>query len=156
MTYKTHIAGGALLTLTLSSFLHPSNLVEVALLFGCSTLGSLLPDIDHPESKINKYNPLSQMVGIVTKHREGTHSLLFIVIIGLMALVYKFNVYAIIGLYIGIFSHLLLDMMNPSGVPLMFPYKNRFRICKISTSSVGEWCVLSLLCVGCAIILVGF
>lgn len=59
MTYKTHIAGGLILTLGSAAVLNmidvkPNNIGEVGLLFGCALIGSLLPDIDHPNSKIKK------------------------------------------------------------------------------------------------------
>ena len=147
MTYKTHITGGLMLTLGGAAILNmidvkPNNLGEVGLLFGCAFIGSLLPDIDHPNSKINKYNPLSTIICMVAQHRSITHSLLWMVVVSLVGLLYKFNVWAIIGLNIGILSHLILDMMNPTGVPLFYPYRKMYRVCKISTGSAGEWCVL--------------
>lgn len=148
MTYKTHIAGGVLLTLSLSSFLSPSSLGEVALLYGCTVVGSLLPDIDHPNSKINKYNPFASLIGRFIKHRTLTHSLLWIVIVSLVGLALKFNTWAILGLNIGILSHLILDMMTISGVPLLYPYRKNFRIMKLKTNTEHEFVVMSLLILG--------
>lgn len=148
MTYKTHIAGGVLLTLSLSSLLQPSSLTEVALLYGCTVIGSLLPDIDHPNSKINKYNPIALLISKFVKHRTLTHSLLWMGIVSLIGVVLKFDTQAIIGLNIGILSHLILDMMTVSGVPLFYPYKKSFRIMKLKTNTEHEIAVMSLLIVG--------
>lgn len=150
MTYKTHISGGLMLTLGSVPILNsldvkPDSLVEVALLFGCAFIGSLLPDIDHPNSKINKYNPLSAIICSFTKHRSITHSLLWMVIVSLVSILFKVNLWAILGLNIGILSHLILDMMNPTGVPLFYPNKKMYHVCSISTGSAGEWCVLGMM-----------
>lgn len=148
MTYKTHIAGGVLLTLSLSSFLYPSSLGEVALLYGCAVVGSLLPDIDHPNSKINKYNPFASIMVRLIKHRTLTHSLLWIAIVSLIGVMLKFNTWAILGLNIGILSHLILDMMTVSGVPLLYPCRKNFRIMKLKTNTEHEFVVMSLLILG--------
>lgn len=148
MTYKTHIAGGVLLTLSLSSFLQPSSLSEVSLLYGCTVIGSLLPDIDHPNSKINKYNPLSSLISKFIRHRTLTHSLLWMVIVSLAGVILKFNTQAILGLNIGMLSHLILDMMAVSGVPLFYPYKKNFRIMRLKTNTEHEIAVMSLLIIG--------
>lgn len=160
MTYKTHITGGFLLTLTTVPLLtnlniKPDGLGEVALLFSCAIIGSILPDIDHPNSKINKYNPLSSFICAIVKHRTFTHSLLWMVVVSLIGLLLKVNTWAILGLNIGILSHLILDMLNPTGVPLLYPYKKKFHVCSISTSSAGEWGVLGLMIIAVGYIIIG-
>lgn len=50
----------------------------------------------------------------------------------LMATLYMFAW----GISIGYFSHLLLDLFNPTGVPVLYPYsKQRFSVAKIRTGS---------------------
>ena len=150
MMYKTHIVGGLMLTLGSVPILNmldvkPNGLGEVGLLFGCALVGSLLPDIDHPNSKINKFNPLSALICMAIQHRTITHSLLLMGVVSLIGLLLKFNLWAVLGLNIGILSHLLLDMMNPTGVPLFYPYKKKYHVCRICTGSAGEWCVLGVM-----------
>ena len=46
-------------------------------LYGGAVVGGLLPDIDHPDSKIGKMiSPLSDFIISVVGHRTLTHSLL--------------------------------------------------------------------------------
>lgn len=149
MTYKTHIAGGILLTLCVTTLIQPTTLSEIITLYGGTVIGSLLPDIDHPESKINKYNPFDFIIGSVVNHRGVTHSIIGLattLLIGaIMALICGLKLWFMFGIGIGYLSHLILDMMTPSGVPLFYPRKNRYNICKISTGSNGEKALLAMI-----------
>lgn len=158
MTYKTHITGGVLLTLTTIPLLenlnvNPNKLGDVALLFGCAIIGSMFPDVDHPNSKFNKYNPFAILICKLVKHRTLTHSLLWMVIVSFIGFILKVNAWAILGLNIGMLSHLLLDMLNPTGVPLFYPHEKKYHVCCIPTSSAGEYGVLMVmfLILGCII-----
>lgn len=52
------------------------------------------------------------------------------------------------GAALGALSHLLLDALNPSGVPLLpFRSRPRLRYGLVSTGSWGEWCLAGMLCV---------
>ncbi len=100
--------------------------------------GSLLPDIDHPQSWAGRKMrvvsvPLSMLVG----HRGVTHSLL--------AVVAALAVLAGLGdagpwapLAVGYLSHLLADALTPSGVPLLWPHRRRFSLNLCRTGSVVE------------------
>lgn len=110
-----------------------------------SWFGSLLPDIDHPTSTMSKkywflsipYRILQFIFGKfkATKdfvgHRGITHSLLFMSI-PIIAMFFVTNLWVqtvLIGLTVGIFSHLFMDMLNPTGVPLFMPFaKKKFRL----------------------------
>lgn len=83
-------------------------------------LGSLLPDVDHKNSP----------VGILPciKHRTVTHSLLAC---GLALLINPW-------LGLGYVSHVLLDMLNPTGCPLLWPYTKKFSVGSIKTGSKVE------------------
>lgn len=78
-------------------------------------VGAVLPDIDSPESLVGRHIPV---IPRLIPHRTLTHSLL-LVLAG-----YVVSPYLALGLGI----HLLLDMMNPKGVPLLWPMGMRFRI----------------------------
>lgn len=45
---------------------------------------------------------------------------------------------AVNGLTLGVLSHILLDMLNPKGVCLFFPWKKKISIGKIRTGGVIE------------------
>lgn len=108
-------------------------------------VGSLLPDIDHPTSTFSKkffllslpYRLLQLIFGSfkATKdfvgHRGITHSLLFalIFVVPVFFIENMWIILALISIAIGIVSHLLMDMLNPTGVPLFLPFvKKKFRL----------------------------
>lgn len=121
------------------------DVANVGILVASSWLGSLLPDIDHPTSTMSKqfwfvsfpYRILQFIFGKfkATKdfvgHRGITHSILFMLIpIVIMAFVHNPWVWiSMTGLTIGMFSHLIMDMLNPMGVPLLLPFvRKKFRL----------------------------
>ena len=87
-------------------------------------IGSLLPDIDHPRSTLGKFLP----IGYLIKHRTITHSILAAAII--------WWIHPWVG--VGYASHLLLDSLNPMGVPFLYPVSYRFNITRIRTGSGWE------------------
>ena len=106
MTGKTHLVGGFAASLVLC------HNYEQGLLL---VLGSLLCDIDHPNSIIGKCVPfLPKML----KHRGITHSLLFSV------LCYLISPY----LCYGVLVHLFLDMLTKNGIKLLWPVDFSFRL----------------------------
>lgn len=60
----------------------------------------------------------------------------------------------VMGLAFGALSHLLLDALNPTGVPLLpFRDKPRLRFASIKTGSAGEWGLCLLLVLVMALLL---
>lgn len=116
--------------------------VGIVLLCG---LGSLLPDIDHPTSTFSKkffllslpYRILQLIFGSfkATKdfvgHRGITHSALFALLF-VVPIFFIQNIWVVLALMsvaLGIVSHLIMDMLNPTGVPLLLPFmKKKFRL----------------------------
>lgn len=98
--------------------------------YGGLVLGSLLPDMDHPKSFLgNKLRPFSDFLYHVFGHRTFTHSLLFSSFLGTVLFVYSpINPLFSSGLFIGQISHLIADMLTPSGIALLYPSSRRFRI----------------------------
>jgi inner membrane protein len=85
--------------------------------------GSLLPDIDIPQSKLgSKAKWLSKHL----KHRGITHTLLVPAIIttGLYFSAYPLLSVILFGLLTGYAAHIFADMFNRKGVPLLFPLTN--------------------------------
>ena len=87
------------------------------------TLGSILPDIDHPQSTIGRVfffisNPLNERFG----HRNITHSL----VLWIPVLIVGHHFYQpLFWLGVGACSHLILDSWNLSGVTLFKPLTDR-------------------------------
>ncbi len=105
-------------------------------------VGSLLPDIDAPQSYVGKLcSPVSRVFGRLRKmqgkeewqHRGIMHDAA-IYIAGLLLSYLYFS--PLIGLFIGCLTHIFLDMFNPMGVPFLFGVK-RLRIAKIKSGEKG-------------------
>lgn len=100
--------------------------------YGGIVLGSLLPDIDHPQSYLGRRlwflsAPINKLFG----HRGITHSLLFTAILGIVtAPWWAINPLFFGGILLGYFSHLLADMTTVSGIPLLYPNKKRYKFFK--------------------------
>ena len=146
----THLAGGALAGLCISKAVCPDQLMETALVVGSCAAGSLLPDIDVGTSKLgNKFPALSYTLQFIFGHRGIFHSLLLwaIPIYNLYVAFPQFRLYTLCcgG---GILTHLFLDMLNPSGVPLMWPHNYRFRIAGFHSGGLADW-ILGLVLMFC-------
>ena len=76
--------------------------------------------------------PLASLVG----HRGVTHSLIAVAACGGLAVTIGA---AVLPLVIGYLSHLLADGLTNSGVPLMYPRKDRFSLRLFDTGSASEF-----------------
>ncbi|MCK8823812.1 metal-dependent hydrolase [Fuchsiella alkaliacetigena] len=172
MSYRTHSTFGILFALIIilisnnlnrllhSDFLFVLNRAEPLTLYLAVLIGALLPDIDHANSKItSKLKPLNwitRLFGI--KHRGITHSLiglaLFYMLINKILALGWINQIWYYGLLLGYISHLLADMLNPTGIPLFFPNSRRFSFgVKITTGSWQENIFFSLITLALVIVL---
>lgn len=155
MKYLTHVLGGVALTsaacLAAPSLLGPATPTAVAV----GVVGSLLPDIDHPQSTIANLSlfskVLSKSMSLATGHRGLCHSLVFIAVTSILfhrfalTLHESLTAYCTIWLALGMLSHLLLDMLNPSGVKLFWPVGKKRHIIGMKTGSTGERIVAIIL-----------
>lgn len=158
MNYHTHSSFGLLFTLLLLKIIVSFELVDASYLLNGSlfngtiskfylaaVIGALLPDLDHDQSKMGRLlwfisKPL-KFFGI--KHRGLTHSLLGILLFALVSKqLITYNWIGEItwwGLVIGYISHIVVDMMNVHGLPLLFPNDKRFKLhSNITTNSWQE------------------
>lgn len=136
MTGKTHLTAGLVTALAFGM-----NAPQIALV----AVGSILPDIDHSGSTLGKMiKPISRHL----RHRGVTHSLLFLIAISFLS--------PYLG--IGVLTHILLDIFNPKGVELLYPWKKNIKIPLISklfpTNGIGEKLIFSALILTAVIILV--
>ncbi len=118
MLWYTHIAFGVLSSLVLMPSLSFTNKI-IFLMF--VIFGSLLPDIDHPDSKINSYAPwLLKPITLFTKHRGVFHSL--IAGIFFPGLIYYFISKTFgFALFLGYTSHLMIDGLTQQGINFLHP-----------------------------------
>jgi len=118
MLWYTHIAFGILSALILMPSLSFTNKL---IFLSLAILGSLLPDIDQPHSKINSYFPwLSKPLTLFTKHRGIFHSSLFGIL--LPGIIYLFISKTLgFAIFLGYTSHLLIDGLTKKGVNFLHP-----------------------------------
>lgn len=125
MDYASHTVGGIVIgvgtiCLSVKVGLEPSILPIMA----GSVIGSLLPDIDHPKSFLGRWvRPISNILYSTVGHRTFTHSFLFISLIGFLAS--HFDLWLGIGVAVGVFSHILLDMTSRAGVAFLYPFAKK-------------------------------
>ena len=118
---------------------------------------ALLPDLDHPRSLLGRQlpwisGPLSRLFG----HRGFTHSLLAVGM-GVWGLAQVEAPWLLSGavkdaLIVGYLSHLLGDWLTPMGIPLLWPWRRRFRLPGLPLRSGGGYerafCLLTLALAG--------
>lgn len=149
MTYQSHLVWALAASAALYPLPRPASLEEGLVLAAwiiLGALGGLLPDIDHPQSKIGRLVPfLPTILFKTTGHRGATHSIFGVVISG--ALTYA-ALYAGLGhawawlgaqaLMVGYVAHLAGDFITNRGVPLMWPLAGRMGISVTKTGSSAE------------------
>ncbi|USK32549.1 metal-dependent hydrolase [Bacillus sp. F19] len=118
MMYKTHLASSIAAGAGIAQIL--SIPFTIGFLGGLS-LGSLLPDIDEPNSYIGRRSfGLSYLVKKKYGHRGMTHSLLAFCFF--LYLVVFFPTYFTMGLCLGYLFHIIGDFFSKTGVPLFYPF----------------------------------
>lgn len=105
------------------------------LVSGAVVVGSLLPDIDHPGSKLGRRVPIISHIMYLFGHRGITHSLLFVLILALLG---EFVSPVFYGLAIGSAVHIAGDMLTPSGVPFFWPHKRRYSLLGFRTGGIVD------------------
>lgn len=160
MQGPTHIAGGAaaVAAYTIASQMQLSPILAVAAM-GVGMVGGLIPDIDHPNSKISKsLKPVSAVVSLMFSHRGLFHTpFLYLILWGIWMWLCPNPEWLMWGnfVFIGIASHLFLDFLNPGGIPILFPIGlKRHRVLRIKTGSKVELIIRWLLIVCCAALLI--
>lgn len=154
MRWATHSAI-ALNSLWLLQAVIPETVqASIGILLASAVFGGLLPDLDAVDSKLQRlpiltadFQPfgfLSRVIRRTSPHRGWMHSLrgLAIVSVLLAPAIGIMGISAWIVFVGGYASHLLADMMNPSGIPLFFPQQRRRHLLpphwRISTASPEE------------------
>ena len=167
MKYKTHLVGGLLLgtaTVGVASGLAGGEVASPELIYiGGALAGSLFPDIDHKGSYIGRRMKItSGIVSSFFKHRGATHSPIimggFVYLLYLLSRAFfPLDIIPILlsGFFVGIMSHILLDMITKGGVPLLYPLTDKkINLTNIKTGSNGENFVLFLMVI--ILIFIGF
>lgn len=147
MTKRTHLLGGLAIAMAGIKVAEMHGIAWsmplAASVTGASLVGSLIPDIDTPTSKAGgAVKPVSVVINKVCGHRGIFHSLLLYLVLVSCALWIFPQYYCIwLGLGAGVFSHLVLDSFNKTGVPLFWPYKVNVSFANIAVGGCGEFFV---------------
>ncbi len=136
MLSHTHAVGGFALVYLLhkAGYVHPSMADYIV-----ASSAALLPDVDHSSSFLGKRTKIFT----IFKHRGFTHSLFGgFVLYGILYLIQQY-LYKPIGPYtlyimLGFASHIILDILNPMGVKLFYPFGLNVKIPLIKTGSKLE------------------
>lgn len=165
MNKTTHIIAGVTAGVAVNKFVVPTltnvasaeGFVGIGAVMAGAFIGSVLPDIDHPGSFIGrKVKPISIILNRTVGHRGMTHAPIFV--LGLSALLgflvmkltgftQAISLFFVLGLFAGMVSHLLMDMLTKSGIPLLYPFsKKDFSIAPFKTGGIGEY-IASLACI---------
>ena len=127
MKSTTHLTAGAVTGLLIAQGAQPS----VALLTcGITAICGLLPDIDTGASGIAKLcRPAAYTLQLFFGHRGLFHSpVLWAILCAAWYCVAPQHSTWIKAAACGILSHLMLDTLNPAGVPWLWPFKIRIAI----------------------------
>jgi len=164
MEGKTHVLGGALAGIACVAMFSPES-SGAMLTIGAGMFGSLLPDLDHPGSILGREVPLiSSGITQFLGHRGPMHSILAAIVVWLGAWGLATHYLGptslltswLVALVLGYLSHLALDALNPSGVPILWPLKKHARIPLVTTGSAIEklvvFPVLLCLCVAMGVL----
>lgn len=93
-----------------------------AAVMATAVLGGLLPDIDHPGSMIGRRFPPLALIAVLLGHRGPTHSMFAAFCILITTYVLGLAPGYALALLLGYASHLALDWLTPSGIPLAWPF----------------------------------
>ena len=127
MTGKAHIAVAALTGGVLASKLelHPFYIL-------ICTAGGLFADTDIKQSYLGRFIPL--WLFFRPHRRNFTHSIAGGVVFSLLFIVPSF----IFMFFVGYMTHLLLDLFNKDGIPLLWPSKKMYSLARFKTGGWGE------------------
>ena len=129
MTFPNHVAGGIVFTGFIGSIIGV-NIFSSGALISATLIGSVIPDIDTPNSIIGRLPILSNVAKYINRkvgHRTLTHSLPFLILVSIVVSLInlKFGIDNLtVVVLVAMFSHILFDMMTVSGVVFLYPFSN--------------------------------
>ena len=161
------MVGGALAGELLILATHPdASTGVITSTLAAAVFGSLVPDIDHGSSRISSGNIATRAVGIATQaivgHRGFIHTPVAAALLTLFLRLTVTSAGDVVGsdlqnlslyanmFFVGYISHLVLDTLNPAGIPWLWPFTDRrIHIGNIIPRSFGDllFCLLLLLIV---------
>lgn len=141
MENRTHVLGGVAAGVAIQYFAGDHlTVLETSMYYSSCVIGSWLPDICHPQSKIGRKVPIfSWLISSTFGHRTITHSWLMILAFTFLFMASNLPAALTYGLLIGVASHLVLDAFTDQGIQFLWPFPVRVRFpLHTSTGSLGE------------------
>lgn len=148
MTGCTHLAAGATVGLCVGAITPGLDPITAMAAAGFS---ALLPDIDTPTSKLGRRTgPVSGLIGFLFGHRGLFHApALYLTIYCILFFAFPPHRLIFLCALTGVMSHLLLDALNPMGIPLIWPVSSRrFHFAKLQTGGLTDRLLCLLLTIG--------
>ena len=106
---------------------------------GLAAAGSLLPDLDHPQSWVGRRTrPVSSAIAATLGHRGVTHSALAVLGVVLLLAQAGSRRGTEAALAVGYLSHLAADLLTPRGLRLAWPLKQSWSLPLCRTGSPAE------------------
>ncbi len=145
MQGTTHVAIGFLSGAVVAVGFHVPLYLQTGAVLTLACVGSLLPDIDTPASKMSKsLGRVRKPMGLFA-HRGLTHSLFALMVIALIMIFLQVQFIHAVAFWAGYASHLLADSVTKSGIRLWWPSKRRFRpipkALTIKTGGAIDWLI---------------
>lgn len=159
MTYQSHLVWAIAAGVIWYPHAAPQTLDQAAALvvwLALAAFGGLLPDVDHPHSRIGRLVPfVPTLLYRTTGHRGATHSLLATWLVGLAG--YAAGTYgwgepwgrfAAEALVAGYLAHLAGDFLTNRGIALLWPLDTRLGVSLTHTGSRTERGLTSVIILG--------
>lgn len=148
MKGKTHFAAGLAIGLGFLYVLHIRGMTAFISLYegggiiAAAAAGALVPDIDIPTSSLgSKIKPISKGVNKAFGHRGLFHApLLYIALYICMTFILPqtAKIY-LMSFMLGILSHMILDLLNKAGIPILYPIlKGNVHLASFSASGMAD------------------
>jgi inner membrane protein len=149
MMARSHVIIGLAAWIAAAPMLHLPSLDPTCL--GLAVAGSLLPDIDHPQSWVGRRTrPVSTALAAALGHRGITHSAIAVVGLTLLLLHVGYQRAVVSALAVGYLSHLAADMLTPRGLRLTWPLRTTWALPLCRTDSPMEPVIVILIAGGVA------
>jgi inner membrane protein len=149
MMAKSHVVVGLAAWVAAAPPLHLSPVDPVYL--ALAVAGSLLPDIDHPNSWVGRRSrPISTAIAASFGHRGVTHSAVAVVSLVALLLHAGYRQGMVSALAVGYLSHLAADMLTPRGLRLAWPLRRSWGLPLCRTGSPMEATIVIALACGIA------
>lgn len=153
MKGPTHAAAGILTGVLVCKALQVPEAETLLVSLG-SGAAAFIPDIDTYTSTLGrKIAPASFLIKLFIGHRTIFHAPLpYILLAALMHSTGSISPYLILSFLIGVLSHIVLDSLNPMGVPLLWPIHTKFHFATFRTGGMFDW----ILCLFMTLAIVAF